>query len=122
MPNPSDRALQDRVRPVLAVEAGLGRDIHDAADAALEVRADGGVVGVAAIGVNPHQFQQGVREGQLAWVPWADVTAAGIAWSVIGMVVEASRRLPDHDRGAWLGVAVAMGFSASGVSQQVLLD
>jgi hypothetical protein len=60
-------------------------------------------------------------ERQLAWVPWADVTAAGIVWSVIGMVVEASRRLPDHDRGAWLGVAVAMGFSASGVSQQMLL-
>lgn len=35
-------------------------------------------------------------ERQLAWVPWADVTAAGIVWSVIGMVVEASRRLPDH--------------------------
>jgi signal transduction histidine kinase len=60
-------------------------------------------------------------ERQLAWVSWADVTAAGIVWSVIGMVVEASRRLPEHDRGAWLGVAVAMGFSASGVSQQVLL-
>jgi signal transduction histidine kinase len=60
-------------------------------------------------------------ERQLAWVPWADVTAAGIVWSVIGMVVETSRRLPEHDRGAWLGVAVAMGFSASGVSQQVLL-
>ena len=60
-------------------------------------------------------------ERQLAWVPWADVTAAGIVWSVIGTVVEASRRLPEHDRGAWLGVAVALGFSASGVSQQVLL-
>lgn len=60
-------------------------------------------------------------ERQLAWIPWADVTAAGIVWSVIGLVVDASRRLPEHDRGAWLGVAVAMGFSASGVSQQVLL-
>lgn len=60
-------------------------------------------------------------ERQLAWVPWADVTAAGIVWSVIGMVVEASRRLPEHDCGAWLGVAVAIGFSACGVSQQVLL-
>lgn len=60
-------------------------------------------------------------ERQLALGPWVDVTAAGIVWSVICMVVGASRRLPDHDRGAWLGVAVAMGATASGVSQQVLL-
>lgn len=59
---------------------------------------------------------------QLAWLPWEDVTAAGIVWGVISMVVRTSGRLPDHDRRIFLGLASVLGLSASGISQQAMLD
>ena len=59
---------------------------------------------------------------QLAWLPWEDVSAAGIVWGVISMVVRTSGRLPDHDRRVFIGLASVLGLSASGISQQAILD